>query len=71
MYKWFELRKLVCEVFYVFILLKGILTYTVTDSSYFLLSGTIKLMDYEGQTIYDIHVDHQLFGLTKLDITVS
>lgn len=28
-------------------------------------------MDYEGSKIYDIHVDHQLFGLTKLDITVS
>ena len=29
------------------------------------------LMDNEGKKIYDIHVDHQLFGLTKLDITVS
>lgn len=33
--------------------------------------GTIMLMDNEGEKIYDIKVDHQLFGLTKLDITVS
>ncbi|XP_067931995.1 KICSTOR complex protein ITFG2-like [Watersipora subatra] len=33
------------------------------------LDGTIMLMDYEGHKIYEIHVDHQLFGLTKLDIT--
>lgn len=29
------------------------------------------LMDYSGEIIYENSVDHQLFGLTKLDITVS
>lgn len=33
--------------------------------------GTIMLVGNDGEKIYDITVDHQLFGLTKLDITVS
>ncbi|KAF6031016.1 ITFG2 [Bugula neritina] len=33
------------------------------------LDGSIMLMDYSGEIIYENSVDHQLFGLTKLDIT--
>lgn len=43
----------------------------IHDSFSICFIGTIMLMDNEGKKIYDIHVDHQLFGLTKLDITVS
>lgn len=47
---------------------------TVDDQNYYALAtldGTIMLMDNDGGKIYDISVGYQLFGLTKLDITVS
>lgn len=34
-------------------------------------AGTLKLMDSSEQLLWSVQVDHQLFALQKLDITVS
>lgn len=35
------------------------------------LTGTLKLMDSSEQLLWSVQVDHQLFALQKLDVTVS
>lgn len=36
-----------------------------------IISGTLKLMDSSDQLLWSVQVDHQLFALQKLDVTVS
>lgn len=35
------------------------------------VKGTLKLMDSSEQLLWSVQVDHQLFALQKLDVTVS
>ncbi len=35
------------------------------------VTGTLKLMDSSEQLLWSVQVDHQLFALQKLDVTVS
>lgn len=35
------------------------------------VQGTLKLMDSSEQLLWSVQVDHQLFALQKLDVTVS
>lgn len=37
----------------------------------FIDAGTLKLMDSSEQLLWSVQVDHQLFALQKLDVTVS
>lgn len=34
-------------------------------------AGTLKLMDSSEKLLWSVQVDHQLFALQKLDVTVS
>lgn len=34
-------------------------------------AGTLKLMDSSEQLLWSVQVDHQLFALQKLDVTVG
>lgn len=36
-----------------------------------LLAGTLKLMEEADRLLWSVQVDHQLFALEKLDVTVS
>lgn len=37
----------------------------------FCVTGTLKLMDSSEQLLWSVQVDHQLFALQKLDVTVG
>lgn len=46
-------------------------SYCFQDSCFFLSSGTLKLMEGADKLLWSVQVDHQLFALEKLDVTVS
>lgn len=46
-------------------------SYCFQDSCFFLSLGTLKLMEGADKLLWSVQVDHQLFALEKLDVTVS